>query len=516
MIDESEKSAVAALILFGALPLVAAVKMADPFADGMVLQRDMPVPVWGTANPGEKVTVSFSGESVQAVAGTDGKWLCKLPALKMSREPHELVAAAADSKQVACDVLVGDVWFVSGQSNCEFPLCSDNPHFSDRNGAAIASITHMPLVRYCYQSDYKISALPKTRAALPVEWRRFEPKNLLVRPSFSAIGFYFAMHVHQTCGVPLGLVGAYWGGTGIDSWTPREGTASRPDLKDILDFPVSEDWDGINPKSIFRYNRKRDQPAVLFNEMVNPWCPLAMKGLVWYQGCTNSREPERYCSKMHALYNGWSQKFENPDMRLYFVQLAPWGFEGIAKIQEAQAQFEREQPKSGMAVINDIGNLTDIHPNEKGTVGLRLARIALKRDYGFADIEENSPRLKTWRVEGDLFLLDFEHAERLYVYTRNYSADAPFEVAGSDGVFKPARIVNAIVDTAGSGKNARKEYRGRIEGSSRIVVKSDEVSKPVSLRYCHSRPWIGTVYNEANLPLGAFHVAESGNGGAAD
>ena len=141
MIDKRGTSVAAALVLISALPLVAAVKMADPFADGMVLQRDRPVPVWGTADPGEKVTVSFSGESAEAVAGADGKWLCKLPPLKMSREPHELVASAADSRQVVGDVLVGDVWFVSGQSNCEFPLCGDNPHFSDRNGAAIASIT---------------------------------------------------------------------------------------------------------------------------------------------------------------------------------------------------------------------------------------------------------------------------------------------------------------------------------------------------------------------------------------
>jgi len=490
-----------------ALPLAGAVRLADPFADGMVLQRESPVPVWGTAAPGEKVTVTFAGERVEAVASADGKWMCRLPPLKMSKESRELVATAGDSRQAVGDVLVGDVWFVSGQSNCEFPLCGDNPHFSDRNGAAIASITHMPLVRYCYQSDYKISSVPKTCAALPVKWRRFEPKNLLAAPSFSAVGFYFAMNVHQASGVPLGLVGAYWGGTGIDPWTPREGTATRPDLKDILDFPVSDDWDGVNPKSIFRFNRKHDQPAVLFNEMINPWCPFAMKGLVWYQGCTNSREPERYCSKMHALYNGWSLKFENPDMRLYFVQLAPWGFEGIAKIQEAQAQFEREQPKSGMAVINDVGNLADIHPNEKGTVGLRLARMALKRDYGFDDIEDRSPTLKSWRIEGDSFVLDFDHAKRLYVYTRNYSADAPFEIAGADGVFRPAKIVNAICEKINmAGGKVRTEYRGRIDGCSRLVVKADGVLQPVKLRCCHAHPWLGTVYNEANLPLGAFHI----------
>ena len=488
------------------------VKFADPFADGVVLQRGRAVPVWGVAEPGRKVTVSFADASVSTTAGQDGTWRLALPAMTacgegrvlkaVEEEPGFLFDTETSSAEVA-DVLVGDVWFVSGQSNTEFPLCGGNPHFSDRNGAAIASITRLPSVRFCYQSDYKCAVEPKTRAARPVKWLKFTPENLLASPSFSAIGVYFALYVHQATGVPLGLVGAYWGGTGVDPWTPREGTASRPDLKDILDWKASLTWDGKNPKSVYPHNRVYDQAGVLWNEMVAPWCPFAIKGFLWYQGCTNSREPERYCSKMHALYNGWAQKFENPDLKLYFVQLAPWGFKGIAKIQEAQADFEREQPNAGMAVINDVGNLTDIHPNEKGTVGLRLARMALKRDYGFADIEDRSPQLKSWKVDGDAFVLDFDHAQRLYLYNRDFSAVTPFELAGADGVFKPAKIANLKLTTF---PNGRKEYRGMIDGGARLVVRADGVAKPVSLRYCHSTPWLGTVYNEANLPLAAFHL----------
>ena len=486
------------------------VKVADPFADGMVLQRGRPVPVWGTADPGGKVAVSFAGQTVEAVAGTNGAWRADLAPLDACREGRTLTVVErsgktgqSDSQRIFTDVLVGDVWFVCGQSNTEFPLCGKSPHFSDRNGAALASITRLPLVRFCYQSDYKCSETPKAKAALPVAWKKFTPENLRGGASFSAIGAYFAIYVHHATGVPLGLVGAYWGGTGIDPWTPREGTATRPDLKDILDWQPSLKWDGKNPKSVYPGGSVHDQAGVLWNEMVAPWCPFAMKGLLWYQGCTNSREPERYASKMHALYNGWSRKFENPDMKLYFVQLAPWGFKDIATIQEAQADFEREQPNAGMAVINDLGNLTDIHPNDKGTVGLRLARMALRRDYGFADIEDRSPQLKSATVEGDSFVLTFDHAERLYLYNRDFSDVTPFELAGTNGVFKAAKIANLKVTTFANG---RREYRGQIEGGARIVVKADGVDAPVRLRYCHSHPWLGTVYNEANLPLAAFHV----------
>ena len=502
---------VGSILTVAALGASAEFRLADPFADGAVLQRGAAVPVWGTAEPGRKVCAAFGEACVTTEVGADGRWMLKLPSMDMCREGRTLTVRELEpgfffdtvtAETAVSDVLVGDVWFVSGQSNTEFPLCGENPHFSDRNGAAIASITRLPLVRFCRQSDYKCAEEPKTRAALPVKWLAMTSENLLANNCFSAIGLYFAMYVHQATGVPLGLVGAYWGGTGIDPWTPREGTLSRPDLKDVAAWKSSLTWDGKTPKSIFRSGRVQDQPAVLWNEMVAPWCPYAMKGLLWYQGCTDSRQPERYCSKMHALYNGWSQKFENPDMKLYFVQLAPWGFADIARMQEAQSDFDRENANAGMAVINDLGNLTDIHPNEKGTVGLRLARMALKRDYGFTDIEDCSPTLKSARVEGDRFVLTFDHAKRLYIYNRDFSTVSPFEVAGADGVYKPAKIVNMVPRMRPNGKP---EYRGQIKGEGLLEVKAEGVDNPVSLRYCHSSPWLGTVYNEANLPLGAFH-----------
>ena len=253
------------------------------------------------------------------------------------------------------------------------------------------------------------------------------------------------------------------------------------------------------------YSRQafRDQPMVLWNEMVAPWTPFAMRGFIWYQGCSNAKDHVRYATIMHALYNGWSKCFENPDLKLYFVQLAPWGTPIIPYIQEAQAQFVAEEKNAAMAVINDLGNLHDIHPNEKELVAKRLALHALKRDYGFAKIEDCSPVLKDWKVEGNRFVLTFDHAKGFYVYNADRSLANGFEIAGADGTFKPAKIVNAVA-SKGKGKPT---YGGTLDGA-KIVVSADGIKEPKKLRYLYSSPWFGSIYNEVNLPLGAFHIGE--------
>ena len=496
-----------AVAAMAAMSASAVLRLAGPFTDGAVLQRGMKVPVWGWADPGEEVSVSFAGQTKSAKADEKGAWRVDLDPLETSCEGRDLVISSnrtieqSNNPTILHDVLVGEVWFVSGQSNCELPLCGA-PHSGDRNGHAVAQKTRLPLVRFCRPDASRIEATPQDMPSRPVKWLPFLPENLLGHGrSFSAIGFYFGLELHNALRIPVGLIGAYWGGTCIDPWIPKTGYEGHPDLKDIAEWPTSMTWDGKSPKSLWTHSRVRDQPSVIWNAMVNPWCPYAMRGFIWYQGEANSRQPERYASQMHALYDGWAKRFENPDLKLYFVQLAPWGFEGIARIQEAQAQFEREEPHAGMAVVNDLGNLDDIHPNEKGTVGLRLALHALKRDYGFGDIQDNSPTLRDWRIEGDTFVLSFDNAKSLYMYTRDFSIDTPFEIAGADGVFKPARIANLKPGTEG------RRPKGGIEGTE-LRVRAEGVEKPVGLRYLHSRPWTGTVYNEADLPLGAFHIGE--------
>ena len=505
-------------------PLFAALKLGVPFADGMVLQREMKVPVWGTADAGAEVSVSFAGQSVRTTAGTNGAWRVDLEPLVASKEGRDLVVTEfspgnqaikqSNNQTILHDVLVGEVWYCSGQSNTQLPLRGTNVRFRDRNGALIAQMTDKPCVRYvkavCEEPKYSVT--PEIPPRYDVVWKKFNRKNLMPLNGFSAIGVYFALELHSSLDVPVGIVGSYHGGTNIDAWTPTCGTASRPDLKDVLDRPLfatKEAWDAA-PKEmrLSPFNGLNQQRSVLWNSMVAAWCPMAMRGFIWYQGCHNAKEPERYCSKMHALYDGWSQMFENPGLKLCFVQLAPWGEGTIPFIQEAQARFAAEERNASMAVINDVGNLNDIHPRDKELVVKRLAIHALKEAYGW-NVRADSPTLAKWEVKDGKFVLDFDHAEGFYVYYDSRDPEARvkelgFEVCGTNGVWKVAGIDNFVGSRTRQGKpTSLPVVRG-----SRLVVSSPEVPEPVKLRYLHSHPWTGRLYSDVDLPLGAFHVGD--------
>lgn len=225
------KKIVAAFVLAAAGWVCGAIELGSPFADGMVLQRDREVPVWGCTESGGKVTVSFAGNEVSTTAGADGRWSVRLPAMKASKESRTLVVRSGAECRRVTDVLVGEVWYVSGQSNAECPLWNNskdgnNPRFRDRNGALVAQMTYRPCVRMCYASNYRSSATPRQRAAFPVKWEAFTPETLAEGHGFSAIGVYYALEIHDATGIPVGIVGSYWGGTRIEPWIPAEGFES--------------------------------------------------------------------------------------------------------------------------------------------------------------------------------------------------------------------------------------------------------------------------------------------------
>ena len=476
------------------------VQLAEPFSDGAVLQRGMKVPVWGSAAPGAEVTVTFAGQTLSARADAAGAWRVDLQPMDASCEGRTLRAASGACAAEASDILVGEVWFCAGQSNTEQPLVGKDPRFRDAKGAMRAQLTNRPLIRFCHQSNYKTAVSPKSVCAKKVAWKAFTPENLAASPSFSAMGVYYALEVHAALGIPVGIVGTYWGGTRAEPWTPESGLRSVEATAALASAPRYDAaaFEKLEKKPC---HRLMDQPTVLWNEMVAPWTPYAIRGFIWYQGCSNAGEGFGYVAKMHALYNGWSKEFENPELKLRFVQLAPWGYEGIATIQMAQQRFAAEQKNAKMAVINDRGNLSDIHPNDKETVGQRLALLSLKYDYGFG-IKADSPTVKDWKVEGDAFVVTFDNAESLYLYNPDRSVRAGFEICGADGAWKPAVIRNLHNNTP----KGKPTYRGLVDGGAKLVLAADGVAEPKKLRYLHSRPWFGCVYNEVDLPLGAFAV----------
>ena len=499
----------ASALLILSAGVLAEVRLASPFADGMVLQRDREVSVWGTADAGEKVRVMFAGNEVTATADEAGAWSVRLPKMAASKEGRILTAMSEETKipQTISDVLVGEVWYCCGQSNTELPLVGDNPHFSDRQGRLVAQMTRKPFVRFAYAADYKFSGEPRKTAPYPIVWQAFTPENLTKGKSFSAMGVYFALELYSALDIPIGIVGSYWGGTMIDPWTPRTGYENHPELQDVADWkfiPESE-WNDSCKKGGF--DRAHQQPSCLWNEMVAPWCPMTMRGFIWYQGCSNHRESERYCAKMHALYDGWAKEFENPNLKLYFVQLAPyeipwWG------LQLAQAKFAAEEPNAAMVTTVDIGNLADIHPNEKGTIGKRLAALALRHDYGFEDLVADAPTLRGICSEEGRLILSFNNAKRWYVYQPDWGVDYGFEIAGPDGEWKKAYLVNV---NDGAKEKKKWQTNGRCEGRD-LILAADGVEKPMKVRYLYNRPWFGTVYADSGLPLGPFEAEVKSDG----
>lgn len=463
-----------------------------PFADNMVLQRGVSVPVWGTAAPGEQVKVEFAGQSKTVKADDAGLWRVALDPMPASCENRTMKVSGADGGEEIKNVLVGEVWFASGQSNMECPIWGANPRYRDGKGGVMVQMTHRPLVRYA-KNDRAWSAEPEY--GWKAEWRDFSPesfKDCFSRKALSAVAFYFALGLHDALGVPVGIVDSSKGGSNIDAWTPPSGYAGRPGLADVAAYRPSAKWDKTMATSVI--DAGYQQPSVLWNGLVAAWAPFAIKGLVWYQGEHNAvhGDAARYCEKMHALYDGWAKEFGNSGLRLYFAQLAPFRINWF-DLQMAQAKFAAEEENAAMAATCDVGNLRDVHPNDKETVAQRLLLHALRRDYGLSGIIDDSPVLKSWRIEAGRFVLSFEGAGAFYCYEANRSEPRGFEVAGEDGKFVAASVRN-------------KMRNGSIRGAE-LLVGADGVPAPKRLRYLGGANRVGSIYSlDSGLPLAPFEI----------
>ena len=469
------KKLILPVLLAGTLTAEAKIEFGHPFADDMVLQRDLPVRIWGTADAGEKVKVSFAGQTTEAVADVRGDWRVELQPLTASAEPRTLTVSSADQAEVVAvtNVLVGEVWFASGQSNMEMSLTGVQTRYRDAQGRLVSQWTKRPEVRFVHVPP-AMGRTPERHSAMRAVWKPVSPENV----QFSALAWYYAVELQAALNVPVGIVCGAVGGSRIQPFIPKEGFAAAG-------LDVTQETD----------------PCSKWNRMINPWTPMTMRGVIWYQGCSNIAEHERYDRLMDALYKGWSVAFENPKLHLNFVQLAPWGDGRIACMQETQDHYAESEPNATMAVINDIGNFSDIHPSDKETVAKRLVALALKQDYGF-DIKAEAPGFKAARASDDLVEVSFENAEWLSDYPdKSGSWCRDFEIAGEDGAFVPAKILNYKLMYNLRGE--RLLSCGDLIGSN-VYLRAEGVAKPKKIRYLHKSPWDSQMFNEVGLPLKAF------------
>lgn len=440
-------------LMLAAAPGSAAVKPHALFSDNAVLQQGMKVPIWGTADDGEKVTVKFQDQAVSTTAKR-GRWILWLSPLKAGG-PFTMRINTIELH----NILVGEVWVCSGQSNMEMPLSQSanaEKTIADSKDSSLRLLT-VPIA----------VTRPKE---LAVSWEECAPK---AAPDFSAVGYYFGRDLRKSLKVPVGLINSSVGGTYAEAWTSRRTLKADPAFKTILDNPLPAP----------------NRPSCLYNGMIAPLLPYAIRGAIWYQGESNAGQAYLYRTLFPAMIRDWRENWGQGDFPFLFLQIAPFGkieSEPVdsmwAELREAQLLTSQNVPNTAMAVITDFGSETDIHPQQKEPVGVRLAMAARAVAYG-EHIVYSGPVYKSMKIENERAVLSFDHVGG--GLTAKDGELKGFTIAGQDGKFF----------------NAQAEIRG-----NKVAVWNPKVERPVAVRYGWSDCPVVNLFNKGGLPASPFRT----------
>lgn len=458
-------------IFFVLCPITAKITLPAIFSDNMVLQQNTQVNVWGKAAPSEKITVkaSWTDKVVTVKAGANGKWTVKLKTPAAAK--NQSVTVNGENSITINNVLIGEVWLCTGQSNMEFPVCK-HPDMKWMTGME----TEEEEMKDADYPEFRLFHVEHQLAPdgemddCQGKWLVCNPKSLY---DFSAVGFVFGRKLHKELNVPVGMIQSTWGGTHAESWTKMDVMKNNPLYTDVL-----EEFALKNVKQQKGYCKV---PATLWNGMIKPILGYTVKGNIWYQGESNAIRAEKYQQVFTNMINSWRKEWKQPDMPFYFMQIAPHKGQPAA-IREAQLKTWQSGLKNvGMAVITDAGDSTDIHPRNKRVAGERLALWALAGQYG-KKVVCSGPLFKTMKVEGDKAVLSFDYAED-GLMTPNNEPVKGFLIAGADRRFYPATAV----------------IRG-----SQLEVSAPQVEVPVAVRYAFCNFFRVNLYNKAGLPAVPF------------
>lgn len=449
------------------LPVMAGLKLAPLFTDHLVLQQDTLVKVWGIALSGQTVTVSPSWLDSPISVQTDenGHWCTQVRTLAADNLSHSIRVSCADEIVQLKDVVFGEVWFCSGQSNMEMKL---KGYYGQAILTGPRSIMNArnDMLRICEVK--KQYALEEQTTCNLTGWRVSVPE---VAADCSAAAYFFGRQLQASLGIPVGLIIAPWGGADIVAFM------SGRSIEKFSEYKI--------PQSKAEVNKANVSPTVLYNAMIHPCVGYGMRGVLWYQGETNRKTPELYRRLFKEMVTDWRQRWDIGEFPFYFAQVAPFDYPdgNSAYLREAQLLCEGEVANTGMVCLLDCGEEKNIHPADKLTVGERFAAIALDRTYGVAGVVSRGPSLKSVEFDGPRVVLTFDFTFGGLTTCGN-TLDQ-FEVAGSDKVFYKARAV------------IRK---------SQVVVTSTEVEAPVAVRYGFTDYVRGSLYNVAGWPASSFRT----------
>jgi sialate O-acetylesterase len=460
-------------------------KLPAIFGNNMVLQQQQPVHIWGWAAPGANVSVEFAGQTKSTRANDQGRWSVKLSKLKASSEPQSLVVEESGTTKVFTNILVGEVWLCSGQSNMEKPIGNQPGQKPCFNAPEELAAANYPNIRL-FKVEKVLSPKPLDDLEKFATWRSCD-SNALESTKFSAAGYFFGREIHTNLNVPIGLVESSWGGTRIEPWTPPVGFDSIPSLKKY-DAPASG-------------KIANTTPIAIYNAMIAPIAGFSIRGALWYQGESNlmgtNDDYLTYEDKMKAMVNGWREIWDEGNFPFYFVQIAPFKYydsktrrvpsaDALPLFWTIQSRAARSIKNAGMIVTTDLVNdLNDIHPRDKQSVGHRLALLARNQTYGEKDVIAEGPAFKKMKVEGNKAILSFNHTDGGLMSPNN----APltwFTIAGADGKFVPADA--------------------KIAGDT-VEVSAAGIDKPAAIRFAWDETAQPNLFNQAGLPAEPFQTA---------
>lgn len=466
-------SAILIFYLFATTILSAKVTLPEIMSNNMVLQQNTQVKIWGKSKAGTQVTVTPSwGEKIETKSDKNGNWIALLQTPAGGFTKHSITISDGEPVTLS-NVLIGEVWLASGQSNMEMPLNGfwNNP-IKDANETIALSGRNKGI---------RFATIEKTEALTPQEtvagsWKESNPENA---PWFSATAYHFATMLYDVLNVPVGIIVSSWGGTKVEGWTGREILETYPDID--LDEKAIE---ALNPMS---------RPLVMYNAMIKPLTNYTIKGFIWYQGESNVGSHDVYAQRLANMVKLWRSDWGLGDLPFYYAELAPWiygdGEEGTscALLRESQYKAQSIIPNSGMISTNDLVEMHEvknIHPANKTDVGRRLAYMALSHTYDLKSIAYRGPEYKSMEIKEGKIYLSFNHAEDGF---NRMSGAEGFEIAGSNKTFVPADV--------------------EIDLNNRIIVlSSKDIPNPVAARYCFRNFQIGNMGNTRALPMVPFRT----------
>lgn len=451
----------------------AEIKLPALIGDYMVLQQASKVRLWGEATPNSDVSIHASWDNHASATSTNaqGEWEIWLQTPSAGFTPRQITIRNNEDKVVLHDVLIGEVWFCSGQSNMEMTMQGYGNSPIEGSNLDIATSAK-------YKSSLRYSTIQRVGATEPQayttggEWQECNPQNT---PEFGATAYYFGKLLTEILGVPVGIINCSWGGSSVEGWTPKEILQGYPDI----DISMAG-----NDKKMY----PAQQPMIMYNGLLKPASKYTIKGFLWYQGESNVDRPD-YAKRLAAMVSHWRELWGQGELPFYEVEIAPYEYknEKSAYLREQQLIATKLIPNSGMVCTNDLVQEYErhqIHPKEKRTIGQRLCYMALNQTYGYSTITCRGPEYERMEIDKDKVILHFQHVGNGFDRDNGIIG---FEIAGKDMRFQPANA--------------------KIDGWNKLVIVSAPgVKNPVAVRYCFKDFQVGNLHNVAGLPVIPFRT----------